>query len=67
MPPTGTPTPPVDVGTPRVEVQRIPNGTGTWKVMVPIDASEAALIAAKNMAVKIDAELTVHYDREPRS
>jgi hypothetical protein len=43
------------------------NGNRTWKLVVPAaDASEDALIAAKDMAIKLDAELAVHYDRDPK-
>ena len=68
MTPAEALTVPVDVGTPRVEVQRIANGTRTWRVVVvAADSTEAALRAAKDLAIKIDGELTVQYDRDPKA
>jgi hypothetical protein len=61
---TSPTTAPTDAGTPRVEVSRIANGTRTWKVVVAADdASEAAMTAAKDLAIKLDADLAVHYDK----
>jgi len=57
----------VDAGTPRIEVQRLASGAHAWRVVViAADSSEASLRAAKDLAVKIDRELAVHYDPEAK-
>lgn len=61
MPPEA-PSPPVDAGAPRVEVSRLKGGERTWKIVAPAGVSGDELTAAKEAAIKVDAELTVHYD-----
>jgi len=65
--PAAAPQPDKPAGlTPAVELRRLTDGTRTWRIVATADdSSEAALIAARDIAVKLDGELTVRYDQRP--
>jgi len=66
LPPVKPAATPVVAEAPRVEVQKVANGTRTWRIIViAADSSTKALRAAKDLAVKIDAELAEEFDGTP--